>query len=256
MRSFLVPPASWGDQLLLSPDEARHALKVLRLKPGAEIRCVDGHGREVLARIEQLSPEGGVAIPVSSVMTTPRQAQRLVGQGLPKGDKLDDILQHGTELGMDTLWPLKLERCVVKLDPEKAEGRRARWQRICSEAAKQSRRSEVPNVAPPAGLGSFLEAFRELSAPRLGVVLDEARAGVCSLPALLETETGAEVLKRGSLWALVGPEGGLSRAEVQAASDAGFVPVSLGPRILRTETAALSLLAMLDYASARLEGQA
>lgn len=255
MRSFLVPPASWGDRLLLSPEESHHALKVLRLKPGAEIRCVDGQGREVLARIEQLSSEGGVVIPVSSVNITPRQAHRLIGQGLPKGDKLEDILQHGTELGMDGLWPLTLERCVVKLEGDKAEVRRVRWQRICHEASKQSRRSEVPTVAPLAGLGSFLEAFREGSAPRLGVVLDEARAGVCSLPALLETEAGAEVLQHGALWALVGPEGGLSRGEVQAACEAGFVPVSLGPRILRTETAALSLLAMLDYASARLERQ-
>lgn len=252
MRSFLVPAASWGETLRLPSEEARHALKVLRLKVGAEIRCVDGEGRSVQARLEQLSLEGGVAVPTGPVTRSASRGARVIGQGLPKADKLESILQHGTELGMTALWPLDLERCVVKLADDKAEARRERWQRICGEASKQSRRSEVPQVAGRAGLEAFLADFQAERGPRLGLVLDEERSGALPLPLVLETATGVEVLRRGALWALVGPEGGLTRAEVKAALDVGFMAVTLGPRILRTETAALSLLAQLDYASARL----
>lgn len=274
MRRFLVSPSAWGERVALSPREARHALKVLRLKVGDRIQCFDGQGREALARIVQIDASGCEAAlelalssqdapqTVSRVdadaradgdsnrapevdlpRNQPVEPERLIGQGLPKGEKLEQILQHGTELAMTRLWPLTLSRSVVKLEPSRLEGRLERWQRIGEEASKQCRRLTVPQVLRPSGLEAFCRAFEALPLPRLGLVLYEDPAQGQPLAGVLE----AHVLSVTPVWALIGPEGGLSPDEVARAVQAGMIPVTLGALVLRTETASLALLAVLQH---------
>lgn len=285
MRRFLVSPERWGETIALSPREARHAFKVLRLQVGDVVACFDGQGRESKAKILSIDAKGcevallaegeadaskaqnaagqlgqvpGSHAPEVSALALPSgrgaesssagTADWLIAQGLPKGEKLEQILQHGTELGMTRLWPLTLARSVVKLEPSRVESRLERWQRIAEEACKQCGRTTVPEVLRPTELSLMCQAFERLTTPKLGLVLYEDPARGQSLAQVLD---GAIPPSRGlaglSVWALIGPEGGLSLEEVQQAQRAGFVPVTLGTRVLRTETASLALLAILSH---------
>lgn len=247
MRRFFVPPQCWGTTLKLPSQQAHHALVVLRLKPGDLICCFDGQGLEVSARLLSLSPDAGEAERMGEVISTASRHTVVVGQGLPKGDKLEQVIQHGTELGMSTLIPLSLSRCVVKIESAKQGAKRERWQRIAEEAAKQCRRADVPEIEAVQGLSAFCQAFAKRPGPVLGLVLYEDATHGIPLRTALERLDAASSSTPIEIWALIGPEGGLTPAEVQQARDAGFVCVTLGRRILRTETAPLALLAILQY---------
>lgn len=277
MHRFRIPPdllgsAAPGAQLTLPAAVAHHALHVLRLKEGDGVICFDGAGLEVEGRICSLSP---AVVQLEQRRRVEGSSLRLVlGQGLPRGDKLEEILQHGTELGLSTLWPLALERAQVKLEPGRVASRLLRWEKIADEAARQCRRADVAQILAPSRLEAFLAAFRaqestaqgldrpctqsvpargpgEGSSRRLGLVLYEDGAGVplASVLRRLENEAargqspGATSLE---VWLLIGPEGGLAAQEVDLALRAGFERVSLGRRILRTETASLAVLAVLS----------
>ena len=155
-------------------------------------------------------------------------------QGLPKGDKLDLVLQKATELGVSGVWPVLTERSVARPKPEALGARHARWQRIVEEAARQSGRTEVPDVTPLRPLG---EAARALGPGMRLLILDEEERG----------ERLGHAAGDGPVALVVGPEGGLAREEVQALRDLGGVAVSLGPLVLRTETAGLAALAVLRH---------
>lgn len=247
MRRFFVPPQCWGTMLTLPPEQAHHALTVLRLKPGDLICCFDGQGHEVSARLLSLSPETGEAERLGEVISTSSRHKVVIGQGLPKGDKLEQVIQHGTELGMSSLVPLALSRCVVKIEPAKQGAKRERWQRIAEEAAKQCRRADVPEIEAVQPLSAFCQRFAARPGPVLGLVLYEDATHGIPLRIALERLEQASPSTPIEIWALIGPEGGLTAGEVQQAREAGFLCVTLGRRILRTETAPLALLAILQY---------
>lgn len=237
MKRLFLPGARSG-ALAVSGPAFHHLVRVQRLEAGAQLEVFDGEGLTYPARLVAV---GGEAATLE--LGTPRQGSTLtpiaVVQGLPKGDKLELVLQKGTELGATAFFPFAAERSVVKLG-EKAGAKQQRWQKIVEEAARQCGRADVPRVEEAQKLDKVLAAL----APGTRIlVLDEEEKAV--------RLSHAAALGEGPLAVVVGPEGGLSRDEVALLQKHGARPVTLGPRILRTETAALAALTVLRH----LEGE-
>jgi 16S rRNA (uracil1498-N3)-methyltransferase len=240
MRRFLVPSLTVIDgSTTLDGDLFRHIVTVLRLKAGDDILLADGAGREYRGRIQQIAgTHVSIAVEEAAPSEDSAEGPRItLYQGLPKGDKMELILQKATELGVHRVVTFPAERSIAKLDRERGQSRLLRWQKIAQEAARQSNRSSVPEIALA---GEFSEV--------LGEPADDLRL------LLWEGETVRhlrEVLSRPAVPAtisfIVGPEGGLSEKEVRTAETHGYTAVSLGKRILRTETAGLAMLAILQY---------
>lgn len=234
-RFFIDPEAVTGDRIILADDIRHHIGKVLRLSVGDELLLLDGHGNHYLGQIETLSAaEGFARIDQQWFATENILPVRLI-QSLPKGEKFDLILQKGCELGISRFSPVWSERSIPMASRVRSDKKRQRWQRIVAEAARQSRRPILPLCDPVSALEQTLSECRE----ELKLILweDESRPLAERLP----VERPADVA------VLVGPEGGFSQQEVDLATTAGFLPVSLGPRILRTETAGFAVAAVLGY---------
>lgn len=231
-----------GQQVMLDAAGAHHLLKVLRARPGDPFVVLspgaDGAMREFGAL---LAAQGAVGEIVGSrpAAGEPPVAVTLL-QGLAKGDKMDLIIQKATELGVHAIVPVSTERAVVRLDGAKAAERVERWQRIAKEAAQQCRRALVPTVRP---VLQWSAAADLASAFDLALVPWEAVAGGSGLRSALAGAPAARTIA-----VYIGPEGGLTAGEAQAAARGGARTVSLGPRILRTETAGLAALAAIMYA--------
>ncbi len=233
---LLVPGAGQAASPLRVEGEAFHHLRVLRVAVGDRLEVFDGQGQAFAAEV--LSVEADAALLRLGHPRTEAKARHVsLVQALPKADKLEFILQKGTELGAHAFFPAASERAVVRLTAASAEARRARWQRIVEEAARQCGRLDVPAVHPVRGL---LDAVRALAPTTRVLVLDEEEKGLRLTQAAAE-DAGAP------LALVIGPEGGLSRPEVEALHALGGVSVSLGPLVLRTETAGLAALAVLRH---------
>ncbi len=222
----------------LTDEDAHHALHVLRLKPGEEIEIVAPPCR-FLARLET-AEEGGVTARVLRELPSTEASTRVtLYQGLPKADKMDMIVQKATELGACAVQPVEMERCVVRLEGRDAAKRCERWQKIAREAVKQCARIEAPDVRPCARLNALAEELRGLDL--LLVPWEEAREE--SIAAALQNV--AENC-RARIGILIGPEGGISAREASFLThEAGARLVTLGPRILRTETAGICALSVV-----------
>ena len=239
-RRFLVPslPEN-GATVTLGGEVHRHAVRVLRLKCGSQIILADGAGRECPCRITEIG-KGELTVHVEGEMIQPavEAGPRItLYQGLPKGEKLDLILQKCTELGVGEIVTFAAERSVAKIAPGQREERQARWQRIVREAARQSRRTVVPRVGLATDLTEVLASARQ----EVRLLLWEEATGRGLKEALAGLPVPAEV------GVLIGPEGGFSPEEARAAAEGGFIPVSLGSRILRTETAGLAVVTILQF---------
>ncbi|MDT8440684.1 MAG: 16S rRNA (uracil(1498)-N(3))-methyltransferase [Desulfuromonadales bacterium] len=219
--------------------EALHHLRVLRLSPGATLCLLDGCGSRCLARLEQIGATGALARLLTRQTALERPLSVTLLQGLPKGDKFELILQKGTELGVGVFQPLATERAVPAPPAARLATRQKRWQTIVREACRQSRRDLLPEVRSLCPLATALDQI-DGSALRLMLWEDGARPLAAALPAPPAPPPVSVAL-------LVGPEGGFSAAEAERAGAAGFQPVHLGPRILRTETAGLAVTAILQY---------
>lgn len=233
---FFLPDCDLGQSALRLSDEVLHHLRtVLRLSVGARIVLLNGRGDACLARIDQLERRQALATVETRWHETETALPLELIQALPKGDKLDLVLQKGTELGIRCFQPALTQRSVALPDAGRARNRQERWERIVQEAARQSHRGVLPEVKPLAPLAEIL------ARPRQGLKLVLWEDGARPLgEALPETPPAAVTL-------LIGPEGGLAREEVAAILAAGFLPVHLGPRILRTETAGLAATGILQY---------
>ena len=170
-------------------------------------------------------------------------------QGLPKGDKMDFIIQKATELGVNRIIPLACERAVVKLTGDKQQRRLDRWQRIALEAAKQCRRPDIPEVA---ALATWEDVLAGMGKNTTALLPWEMENTTSLKKALIDCENLDSVI---DLYVFIGPEGGFTAAEVSLACSHGVRPVTLGPRILRTETAGLAVLTMILYQFGELGGQ-
>lgn len=237
MHRFFVPDQGWeGDQIFLSGGEARQIDKVLRLRPGAVIEVLDGSGCAFLARLEVVSSSRvqGRILGRKEVWTE-SPLQLTLGQALPRGSKMDFIVQKATELGVSRIVPLWGERTIGE---GIGEQRLSRWQRIAKESAEQCGRLLIPTVESPRSLISFLAEERE----GRGLLFWEGERDLFLRQVLAEGRRDTHYVL------LVGAEGGFSPQEVDMAKGRGFLSVSLGGRILRCETVALVILALLQYA--------
>lgn len=233
MRSFYLPQValSAGLRVELPRDLQRHIGKVLRLQPGAEIELFDGRGN--FAESVLLADS---RVEIRAVAGCPPPPCRLtLIQGMPKGDKLELVLQKGTELGVNHFALVEMERTVGRLKSDRREKRVERWEKIIQEAARQCRQYHMPSLYAGA---SFEESLGRVDAECKLVLWEE---GAEALPTALPKTPPASVA------VVVGPEGGISRAEVEVAENNGFRPVRLGQRILRTETAGLAIMSILQY---------
>jgi len=233
---LLVPDAAHAAAPLRVAGEAFHHLRVLRVAKGDSLEVFDGKGRAWAAEVLSVEEDAAV-LRLGLERTAPRGRPVSLVQALPKADKLELVLQKGTELGVHAFFPSVSERSVVRLEGKSAEARQLRWQRIAEEAARQCGRAEVPTVHAVRGL---LEAVRSLPASTRLLVLDEEETQV-------RLAQAAFVDRSAPLALVVGPEGGLARTEVEALRELGGVSISLGPLVLRTETAALAALAVLRH---------
>ena len=217
-------------------DDVKHIAKVLRLKPGDVVRLCDGNGRECSARIASVSGDA-VAFdtdPWVSSISEPDTSVTLF-QCLPKAGKMETIIQKCVELGAAAFVPVRSERCVVVWKPP-FDGKIERLQRVSEEAAKQSRRGRIPQVAAPQELDKL--CFDTFDA----VLAAYENEHAVSLKSALKT-----VHRSDRIAILIGPEGGFSEREIEILRQKGAVSVSLGPRILRTETAGMAMLAQILY---------
>lgn len=233
-RFYVTETLVEGSVVTLPRDRSLQVAKVLRLRPGDEIVLFDGQDGEFPASLIEVSPEQTIASigPWRQGRADPEPAIHLA-PALLKADRFDWVVQKATELGVVGITPVITERTVISLAADRAGRRRERWQRIAMEAAEQSGRTRVPMVADPIPFANLLE--QTPGAPALLFWEDEREQGLA--PAL--SGTG------GPLLALVGPEGGFTPGEVQSAVRAGARPASLGPLILRSETAAIAGVAMI-----------
>lgn len=237
-RYFVEPHQILDKTVLLEGDDAHHIAHVTRRRPGDRVVVCDGTGNCFLAELRNITSKE-VAADIVEVVPEQRElpVRVTIAQGLPKGDKLEWIIQKGTELGASAFLPFSSERTVVKLDEKKEGRKRERWAKIAKEAAEQSHRSIVPAIHPPLMFADLLIRFGEFDAVLMAYEQEHARhmRDVCQ-----SLKPGATLL------VLIGPEGGFSEEEVRKAEEAGAVSVSLGPRILRTETASQYVLAGLS----------
>lgn len=231
---FHVPlPLRAGATLVLPEGAARH-VQVLRLQPGADIALFDGTGGEWTARIERMGRRE-VEVSVGAHLAVNRElgCRVTLAVGMPANDRMDALVEKATELGAAAIQPLVCDRSVLRLAGERAAKKVAHWQGVAVAACEQSGRTAVPVIERVRGVGEWLASLpANASETRLVLSLREARP--------LHERDGAQ-----SVIALSGPEGGLSAAEEEAARERAFVPVTLGPRVLRADTAPLALLAGL-----------
>ncbi len=241
MRRFFVEEKDIKEnQVTIKGDEARHIVQVLRLEERDKIKVFTGKGKEYLTEIIQASEKEVIGrILEESRLDTEPSIEITLLQGLPKSDKMDFIVQKVTELGVKRIIPVITQRTVVKLNKEKARARRNRWQRIALEAAKQSGRAIIPAVRE---VISFIQALDNLNRESLNLIPWEEETST-SLKEALRPITD----HRSPITIFIGPEGGFTLEEVRAAKKKGAIPVSLGPRLLRTETAGLVTLAVILY---------
>lgn len=237
-RFFVDSPFETGDVLALPDEVARH-VQVLRLQTGDALTLFNGRGGQYAARLVEVGRRSALAEVGAFEATEAEPPYRItLAQGIAGGDKMDWLVEKGIELGVTRIVPLVTARCVVRLSAERAGRRHAHWQGIARAACEQCGRNRLPEIDPAGELTKWLEglpspggsgAMRYMLSPR----------GATAFDALPSTAPDGEVIL------LIGPEGGLAPDEEEAATAHGFAPLSLGPRILRTETAGMAVLAAL-----------
>ena len=233
-RIFCEGPLASGAELSLSPAGAYHVARVLRMREGAWLAIFDGGGQEFRAEIVRVA---GDAVTVRLGESTSGAAESPLRitllQGVSRSERMDWTLQKASELGVRTIVPVLSSRSVVRLDERQAEKKTRHWQAIVAAACEQCGRSVVPEVRVPQDLSRYLG-----SSAREGQRFVLSPTGPASLAGLSSVGPRVELL--------IGPEGGLDDTELERASATGFAPVRLGPRVLRTETAGIVALTVLQ----------
>lgn len=250
MQHFFVSPSQInGHTIVITGEDVNHIKNVLRMKPGEEISIGNGaDDNEYRASIKEIKDdeiicdllfvkEDGVELPVGITLF----------QGLPKSDKMDTIIQKAVELGAVRIVPVATERAVVKLDAKKAASKKERWQKISEAAAKQSKRAVVPEVTLPMTMSEAVNMAASMNAAAIPYELENGMDGMKAFVDRVKSLEGNKDTKP-EVAVFIGPEGGFADEEIELAGNAGITPVSLGRRILRTETAGMTVLSILMYA--------
>ena len=242
MYQFFVEPGQiQGRRIIITGSDVNHIRNVLRMKPGEEIAVSNGtDGREYRCGIESFT-EDEVICSLRFVKADGVELPSRIHlfQGLPKADKMELIVQKAVELGVYEVVPVAARRCVARLDEKKAPSRINRWQGIAEAAAKQSRRGIIPQVHP---MMNMREAVAYAHAMEVKLIPYELAENMGHTKEILEAvKPGTDIA------VFIGPEGGFEQEEIELATAAGIEPVTLGRRILRTETAGLTVLSWLMY---------
>ncbi len=236
-RFFIQTTARVDDFITIAGADAAHLARVLRAQVGQELTVCDPEQKEYRCKITKITKETVTALVLGEAENDTEPSYRaILYQGLPKGDKMETIIQKAVECGVYEIVPFAGEHCVVKLDAVSAKKKQERWQKIAESAAKQSGRGRVPTVRLPI---SYAQAVEEAAKSQVGFLCYEGERQYL-LGQLLPSD--AEEISF-----LIGPEGGFSKKEVTLAQEAGLPCVGLGKRILRTETASTFVLSALVY---------
>jgi len=245
MHRFYIPPARWNlDAPVLDAGEAHHCTDVLRLAAGDRVTLFNGQGAEATAQITSIARDAVALKVLQSARTGPLPVQVTLAQAIPKGKNMEFILQKAVELGAARIVPIQSERTVVQLDPDDLARKREKWQSTVIEAAKQCGQNWLPEVATPVAPRAFFE-----SAPRFDLMLIASlQPDARRFREVLAEFASAMPSGTRNVLVMVGPEGDFTPAELALAKSHGCRPVSLGPIVLRTETAALYCLSAISYA--------
>lgn len=242
---FVEPEQVAGDEIRITDADYNHMKNVIRLKDGDRVLISvdngeDGYVNHICAVQEYTENEAVLDIVERNVEGTELPCRITLYQGLPKADKMELIIQKAVELGVSEIVPVAMKRCVVKLDSKKEDSKLKRWNAISESAAKQSKRSIIPQVR---NVMSYKQAVEEAKSMEVTLVPYENEEGMKA------TRSAMESIKAGDRVAVfIGPEGGFEDSEIELARNEGMKTISLGKRILRTETAGLSAIAMITYA--------
>lgn len=241
MSRFFIPSENISEnRIIINGSDVNHIKNVLRYKKGNKIEVSDSSGNVYSCEIEVI---GDTVIELSVLEKKTSESELSVKitlfQGMPKGDKMDMIVQKTVELGVAEIVPVNMERTIVKLDKKKAEARTERWNKISESAAKQSGRGIIPKVYIPV---SFKEALKMCSGMDMTILPYENADGMSKSAELIK-----KAAEQKKVAVFIGPEGGFSSEEVEEAEAQGAKIVTLGRRILRTETAGLTVLSLLMF---------
>ena len=243
MQRFFVEPHQIDEEahrIHITGSDVNHISNVLRMKTGEELWISDGSKYEYRCTIESFEPDEVLLHIVYSQEPEYELPCRIyLFQGLPKADKMELIIQKAVELGAYEIIPVETKRCVVKLDGRKSAKKTARWQQIAESAAKQSKRMLIPNVHE---VLTFREALKYAESMDVRLVPYELARGMQETKEIL-----AGIEPGQSVGIFIGPEGGFEEKEIEAAIEGGAKPITLGRRILRTETAGLAILSVLMF---------
>lgn len=244
MHRFYVPPNEWNSDVpVLAGAEAHHARNVLRLQTGDKAVLFNGRGREITASIVS---SNGATIHLQKLheaTTPPLRCRITLGQAIPKGKNMDLIVQKAVEIGAAEIAPLVSDRTIVQIDEESAAQKQAKWQTVAIEAAKQCGQNWLPEVRPPQKLAGFFQ-----STPRFDLqLIGSLQTGALHLKKILAEYAKEHAALPASVLMLIGPEGDFTPAELALARSHGCQPITLGPIILRVETAAIYCLSILSY---------
>jgi 16S rRNA (uracil1498-N3)-methyltransferase len=238
MHRFYLTPDEWtSSEPTLGSEESHHCADVLRLQVGDRVTLFDGAGSVTDAVLTEVHRKHCRVTIGERTTTPPLKCAITLAQAIPKGKNMDLILQKAVELGASSIVPLLTRRTVVRLDEEDGSRKQERWQQIAQEACKQCGRNQVPRVTHPSSLEEFLKQ------PREGLILlASLQPGAVSIKEALAKTTDHQAVT-----VLVGPEGDFTPEESAVALTAGSIPVTLGPMILRAETAAIYCLSVLGH---------
>jgi 16S rRNA (uracil1498-N3)-methyltransferase len=233
---FYVPGVDLSQPAALPAEEAEHLVRVLRLGPGAVVSVFDGRGREFLATVESVDRKAVVVRPTSAVEPATEPSVRLtLAVGVTRGDRMDAAVRDAAMLGAATVQPVISARAETTAATLARAGRTERWQRIAVSSVKQCGRAVVPDVRPPMSFAEYLQ--REDAEMRL-LLVEPRAAGQARFAGLSKPVSAA---------LLIGPEGGWTAAEVEAARRAAFLPITLGQRTLRADAMPVAAIAVLQF---------
>jgi 16S rRNA (uracil1498-N3)-methyltransferase len=244
MQHYFVPSDQFAESdVTIVGEDARHIRQVMRMKPSDRIVCANNRGDAFLCELLSFMGEAVRARILSGLDHQPELPVHVtIVQGIPKGDKFDLIVQKGTECGARAFIPFQAERSVSVWNPERQEKKRRRLEKIAKDAARQSGRLFIPEIMRPMTLDDLLLLAGSYAFKAVAYEETAKKGDHSALPALFRT------MKPGDrLLAVIGPEGGLSPKEAERLASAGFRLCGMGPRVMRTETAALYLLSALSF---------